>query len=134
MQPLGATGMAEETRRLVPPLYSGDLNELRAWARSWMSVHLADPLARSDVLSSMSELVTNSILHASGPIDVALRRVGGVVHLGVTDCSDEMPEPRSPLPSAENGRGMMVVAALSTRWGTRRLPHGGKTVWCEFAI
>lgn len=126
--------MVEGTRRLVPPLYSGDLSELRSWARSWMAVHLINPVDPNDVLSSMGELVTNSILYGSGPIDVELRLDRGHLHLGVTDCSDDMPVQGSPSPSAENGRGMMVVASLSTAWGARRLPHGGKTVWCEFAI
>jgi hypothetical protein len=99
-----------------------------------MAAHLADLVDHDDVLSSMGELVTNAILYGTGPIDVQLRLDGSLLHLGVTDCSEDMPVHRSSSASAENGRGMMVVAGLSTAWGAHRLPTGGKTVWCEFAL
>jgi hypothetical protein len=42
----------------------------------------------------------------------------------------------SPLPpvrvstgDAENGRGLLLVDTLSTRWGHFPHPNGGKTVW-----
>ena len=34
-------------------------------------------------------------------------------------------------PSAEHGRGLAVVAALSKHWGVRRPSHSFKVVWCE---
>ncbi|MEO3751821.1 ATP-binding protein [Streptomyces sp. B6B3] len=35
--------------------------------------------------------------------------------------------------SAERGRGLLLVAALADRWGTRPCPPDGKTVWAELA-
>lgn len=38
-----------------------------------------------------------------------------------------------PVPEAEGGRGLLLVAALADAWGVgERDP--GKTVWCEFAV
>jgi len=40
--------------------------------------------------------------------------------------------PRIAEPDALNGRGLVIVEALSTRWGWE--PHdGGKIVWAELA-
>ncbi|NED87737.1 ATP-binding protein, partial [Streptomyces sp. SID11233] len=32
------------------------------------------------------------------------------------------------------GRGIAIVAHVSSAWGCRRIPGGGKAVWCEFAF
>jgi hypothetical protein len=42
-----------------------------------------------------------------------------------------MYQPRKLRPDEtdEHGRGLQIVAALSTRWGTRPTEHG-KAVWC----
>jgi hypothetical protein len=33
------------------------------------------------------------------------------------------------VPLASGGRGLGIVAALSSRWGVTPEPHGGKSVW-----
>jgi hypothetical protein len=40
-------------------------------------------------------------------------------------------EPREAGADAECGRGLMVVAALSDRWGCERTGHRRKVVWAE---
>ena len=124
--------MTEISRRLCVPLHPTLLSELRAWAREWLVVHRGDAVDADDVVLSMSELVTNASLHGSGPVDVTLQWEGDVLRLAVTDCSEYLP--RQPLLAlmAEGGRGLAVVAGVSTRWGVRPQPPGGKTVWCEF--
>jgi hypothetical protein len=84
------------------------------------------------VVLSLTELVTNASRHGSGPIDVELRWDSRVLHLGVTDCSADLPR-QALVPPETGGRGMVVVENSSTRWGVRPDPAGGKTVWCEFA-
>ncbi|MFD3539473.1 ATP-binding protein [Streptomyces sp. NPDC058662] len=90
----------------------------------------------------VSELVTNSLRYASGPIGVRLVRpkpapgsTPGAAALRV-EVSDPLPDPpRERVAEAddEGGRGLHLVAASSQRWGTR---HGksGKTVWFELAL
>lgn len=40
-------------------------------------------------------------------------------------------EPQPPSPEAESGRGLLLVAALSDRWGTEPGPAPCKTIWAE---
>ncbi|MFE1457466.1 ATP-binding protein [Streptomyces sp. NPDC058735] len=50
----------------------------------------------------------------------------------VTDArGDRAPRPRTtaPDPTAESGRGLLLVEALTTRWGCDPYPPSGKTVW-----
>ncbi|QOV38713.1 ATP-binding protein [Streptomyces ferrugineus] len=44
---------------------------------------------------------------------------------------DRLPRSRTDPadPTAESGRGLLLVDALATRWGTAPYPPSGKTVW-----
>ncbi|MET9697941.1 ATP-binding protein [Streptomyces sp. NPDC006529] len=90
----------------------------------------------------VSELVTNSLRYASGPIGVRLVRrdsATGNASTGpalLVEVSDPLPDPpreRIAAPDDEGGRGLHLVAVSAQRWGTR---HGksGKTVWFELAL
>ncbi|MFE6839175.1 ATP-binding protein [Streptomyces sp. NPDC057705] len=90
----------------------------------------------------VSELVTNSLRYASGPIGVRLERrnpaAGSPASASalLVEVSDPLPDPpRERVAEAddEGGRGLHLVAVSSQRWGTR---HGksGKTVWFELAL
>ncbi|MDI3419769.1 ATP-binding protein [Streptomyces luteolus] len=78
----------------------------------------------------VSELLTNVITHLGEgtpvTIDVSPTRVA------VSDPDPHtLPVPRQHQdPGAESGRGLMLLAAVSARWGVTRRPDG-KTVWCE---
>lgn len=85
----------------------------------------------------VSELVTNALRHAAGPIGVLLVRpcggVGGVLRVEVSDTLPDPPRERVARPEDESGRGLQLVASSSRRWGTRpRDP--GKAVWFELAV
>ncbi|MEU2395627.1 ATP-binding protein [Streptomyces sp. NPDC007369] len=94
----------------------------------------------------VSELVTNSLRYASGPIGVRLERreqpgegpPEGPAEAGalLVEVSDPLPDPpreRVAKADDEGGRGLHLVATAAQRWGTR---HGksGKTVWFELAL
>jgi two-component sensor histidine kinase len=89
------------------------------------------------VLLSMTELVTNSIKHASGPVDVELNGDSDNLVLIVSDCSGQLPRrpdtSRDAPLDTETGRGIAILESLATRWGVQPQTGGGKTVWCEFA-
>ncbi|MFI6092103.1 ATP-binding protein [Streptomyces sp. NPDC051218] len=87
----------------------------------------------------VSELVTNSLRHASGPIGVRLVRPTGPSGTLLVEVSDPLPDPpqeRETSPDDEGGRGIQLVARASRRWGTRQGRTGktGKTVWFELAL
>lgn len=91
----------------------------------------------SDITALLvSELVTNALRHATGPIGVRLVRPAHLSDVLLVEVSDPLPEPpreRAPRPEDESGRGLQLVASSSRRWGTRP-GESGKTVWFELAV
>ncbi|AZM63811.1 MULTISPECIES: sodium/proline symporter PutP [unclassified Streptomyces] len=77
----------------------------------------------------VSELVTNAIRYASGPIGLRLIRDRGLI-CEVRDASATSPRPRHARTTDEGGRGLMIVAQLAHRWGTRHTSTG-KVIWTE---
>ncbi|MFJ4919678.1 ATP-binding protein [Streptomyces sp. NPDC088725] len=82
----------------------------------------------------VSELMTNSLRHASGPIGLRLTiRETGDLRVEVSDPLPDAPTARAPGPEDEGGRGIQLVACSARRWGTRR-GKTGKTVWFELPL
>ncbi|MFF2652154.1 ATP-binding protein [Streptomyces sp. NPDC058045] len=87
-----------------------------------------------DLQLCASELLGNVILHVGEgvPVTVRLSCAGDRTRLEVSD-----PDPRA-LPvlrgavgeDDESGRGLVLLDALTLRWGVEQR-DGGKTVWCE---
>lgn len=96
------------------------LDQLTAWD--------LDELAFSTELI-VSELVTNAIRHAGGPVRLRLIRADTLT-CEVSDSSNTQPRMRRARSSEEGGRGLYIVAQLSHRWGSR-YSRDGKTVWSE---
>jgi anti-sigma regulatory factor (Ser/Thr protein kinase) len=86
----------------------------------------------SDAMIVVSELASNALLHASCPFRVSIRRFESTVRIEVEDLSPEPPRRCDVAADALGGRGVALVAALSTRWGTEKAPDG-KVVWAELA-
>ncbi|MFC4035850.1 SpoIIE family protein phosphatase [Streptomyces polygonati] len=78
----------------------------------------------------VSELVTNAIRHASGPIQLRLILESGTLICEVSDGSDTFPRLRRARVYDEGGRGLLMVAQLSRRWGTRSTSTG-KVIWAD---
>ncbi|MEU9172518.1 ATP-binding protein [Streptomyces sp. NPDC048420] len=104
---------------------------VRESLRAWNLDGLADIAALL-----VSELVTNSLRHATGPIGVRLVRPDAVDGILLVEVSDPLPDPpreRVAELDDESGRGLQLVAHAAHRWGTR--PGAtGKTVWFELAV
>ena len=77
----------------------------------------------------MAELVGNAVRYGGSRPTLSVDVCGDEVTLSVTDASDELPVPRGDL-LAENGRGYLIIDALSDAWGVERLPFG-KRVWAR---
>jgi PAS domain S-box-containing protein len=77
----------------------------------------------------VSELVTNAIRHAHGPIQLRMI-LDGVLSCEVFDASSSAPQLRRAGRYDEGGRGLMLVAQLAERWGTRHT-RTGKIIWTQ---
>jgi serine phosphatase RsbU (regulator of sigma subunit)/PAS domain-containing protein/anti-sigma regulatory factor (Ser/Thr protein kinase) len=77
----------------------------------------------------LSELVTNAIRYATGPIRVRLIRDRSLI-CEVSDHSSTSPHLRQAATTDEGGRGLFLVAQFAERWGTRYTPDG-KVIWTE---
>ncbi|MGH3495804.1 MAG: ATP-binding protein [Sciscionella sp.] len=82
---------------------------------------------------AVSELVANALEHGNGATALRVSRTERQVRVEVDDLSQEPPTMMRPGPAEERHRGLLIVAAVSTRWGSDPLP-AGKTVWAEFRI
>jgi serine phosphatase RsbU (regulator of sigma subunit)/anti-sigma regulatory factor (Ser/Thr protein kinase) len=80
----------------------------------------------------LSELATNAIRHATGPVQVRLLR-DRVLICEVSDGSSTSPHLRQATATDEGGRGLFLVAQLAQRWGTRYTPRG-KVIWAEQSL
>jgi anti-sigma regulatory factor (Ser/Thr protein kinase) len=112
--------------------FSGGLSSVRE-ARRFLSSVLEDwgtaefEFAAPQVLS---ELATNAALHARSSYTVELHLDEECLQIEVTDSSPRLPRMRRYAADATTGRGMGLVAALSSAWGTTA--NGtGKTVWAR---
>jgi hypothetical protein len=87
-----------------------------------------------DVQLVASEMATNAIQHALSPFSVVLQGFDGFVVLAVRDGSLERPRLLTDnMLDAEAGRGMVLVNAMCTEWGTAATADG-KSTWAAFDI
>ncbi|MFG2745130.1 SpoIIE family protein phosphatase [Streptomyces chartreusis] len=77
----------------------------------------------------ISELVTNAIRYGEPPIRLRLIRDRALI-CEVADGSSTSPHLRRAHAFDEGGRGLLLVAQLTDRWGSR-LTGTGKTIWAE---
>jgi anti-sigma regulatory factor (Ser/Thr protein kinase) len=81
----------------------------------------------------LSELVTNSIVHARTDIEVRLIADDHMVRAEVSDGNPTVPSTRRAHELAGTGRGLHLIEQLSTRWGISA-SDAGKTVWFELQL
>ncbi|MFJ3936594.1 MULTISPECIES: ATP-binding protein [unclassified Streptomyces] len=101
--------------------------QLRSWG-----------LPLEDASLVIGELATNAALHGYVPgrdFRITLSVYDDVLRIEVADArGDRDPVKREPSGDSEGGRGLLLVEALSVRWGTEHGPFPRKTVWAEVAL
>lgn len=80
----------------------------------------------------VSELVTNAIRYGHAPIELRLIHDQALL-CEVSDASTTAPHLRRARVFDEGGRGLLLVAQMSRRWGSRQTA-AGKAIWAEFDL
>ena len=76
----------------------------------------------------VSELVSNAVVHGSGPIQLEFLRAEDIVKATVTDRGAGRPELQDPRKDEPHGRGILIVQSLALDWGVEDC-EVGKSVW-----
>ena len=133
-QPHAADPTAQPGEQLARTVLNGVLSAPAAARRfvdealdSWGLDHLSDT---AKLLTS--ELVTNAVTHAESDLELTLLLRGGFLRVEVYDRADSDPHQRNASDDATGGRGLALVDALATEWGTDDAGQG-KVVWFEVA-
>ena len=90
----------------------------------------------------VGELAANAVQHGRVPghdflLRLALDHESGLIRIEVTDAATTKRPPAAPPsspPDGESGRGLLLVDALSTRWGATPRRPVGKTIWAEVPL
>jgi anti-sigma regulatory factor (Ser/Thr protein kinase) len=102
----------------------------RLFVRDTFDAWGIDGEVRDDCQLLVSELVTNAILHARSGALVSIEQHQRVLRVSVCDASAAPPVVRNCRPDDLAGRGLVLVARLSRRWGVDADAEG-KCVWFE---
>ncbi|GGX88025.1 SpoIIE family protein phosphatase [Streptomyces minutiscleroticus] len=109
---------------LVAPIRKQVVDRLERWG-------LAEEAFTTELV--VSELVTNAIRYGERPIRLRLIHDDAVLICEVSDSSHTAPHLRRARTYDEGGRGLLLVAQLTRRWGSRHTPEG-KTIWAEMPV
>lgn len=123
------------TARHDIPLDPAAVGEARSFVRRTLKGWgVGEDCAETAVLC-VSELVTNAVVHGSGRCSVRVSEESGVVTVAVRDAGTRVVGPTGGStggggadPLAVHGRGLRLVDALASRWGSD-LSATGLTVW-----
>lgn len=110
----------------------------RAFAREVISATRAavDGAVLDDLLLCVSELATNAVRHGVPVGGALLVKVGADAYRVRVECHDanrRRPRLRHPADDDQTGRGLLLVEAVASRWGTGERPFG-KYVWFELDL
>jgi anti-sigma regulatory factor (Ser/Thr protein kinase) len=111
---------------------AGDATAPARARKALSSLDLTLAELREDVYLLVSELVSNSVLHAAAPhVEVYARTDAGGVRIEVVDPGPgfDPDDRREPSFTGEGGFGLLIVDKVASRWGTS--DNGAARVWFE---
>jgi anti-sigma regulatory factor (Ser/Thr protein kinase) len=131
---LGRTSTEHRRANLVVPPLPEAVRPARDWARTQLGAWGVDEEAQFAVVTGLSELVTNVVLHARTDAHVSLELDGARLTCSVSDTGRRgLPTSSSQGATATRGRGLQLVSSLSSSFGAHRSTTGS-TVWFEVEV
>ncbi|MFJ9712873.1 SpoIIE family protein phosphatase [Streptomyces sp. NPDC101234] len=122
---------ADHVATLDLPSDPAVVSDARAFASDLLSAWGLEEMAFTTELV-VSELVTNAIRYGQSPIQLRMI-LQSTLTCEVSDASGTAPHLRRARDFDEGGRGLLLVAQLTERWGTRH-NREGKVIWAEQLI
>lgn len=107
------------------------VREMRGLARGRLGRWGHAPGVVDDVELVVSELVTNAVRHGRGPVALRVTGSGRDICVEVTGRDPVLAAHRRAGVGDESGRGLVIVAALSSGWG---ISADGLTVWSRIPV
>ncbi|HEX4188526.1 MAG TPA: ATP-binding protein [Solirubrobacteraceae bacterium] len=98
----------------------------RRFVRHVLRDQAHDVLDAAELMTS--ELATNCVQHAQTCFELAIEAAPREIRVEVRDVGGGRPTRKSPAPTDRTGRGLLIVEAMSERWGIEPSARG-KTVW-----
>ncbi|HET6693499.1 MAG TPA: ATP-binding SpoIIE family protein phosphatase [Pedococcus sp.] len=131
---VGRSSVEHRSAALVVPPVPEAVRPARDWARAQMNDWGIGEGEQFAVVTGLSELVTNTVLHAGTDAHVSLELDGTRLTLTVSDTGTRG-EPTTPAQggAATRGRGLKLVRSISDAFGTHRSATGS-TVWFEVEV
>ena len=105
----------------------------RALVRDLCATASVSPQAAETAVLLVTELVSNAIQHGGGSAVVEADVDRTRLRVAVADSDPRLPSARLAAIDAERGRGLLLVEALSSRWGATPQDEG-KKVWFELDL
>lgn len=131
--PAGAEPASGAVRRIALPVRASSCAVARHFVRSALIGARWPGDVEAAVLLA-SELVANAMAHAHSPCHLSVQVDGARVHIEASDADPEPPVIEHPPADSPRGRGLVLVDALSSAWGSRVEPEEGKTIWFELSV
>lgn len=105
-------------------------------ARLFLAAILGDQPLATDALLCLSELATNAIVHSrsrqpGGTFTVRAQLGSHCLRVEVCDQGGTWHSPGRASADEQNGRGLLIVGQLDSRWGCEGHSRYGWTVWYE---
>ncbi len=123
--------MSEDRRVDASARFEGMASDVAAIRRFLRGSMLgADEDLVDTVVLLASEVASNVVLHARTDFEVSVKWSLDGAWVGVRDGNSRLPQTCMVPADATSGRGLHIIGALASGWGTERRPNG-KLVWFE---
>jgi anti-sigma regulatory factor (Ser/Thr protein kinase) len=123
--------VATPSQKMELPCDVASSSAARHFVRETLAQAADDLRANASLL--VSEVVSNAVLHASGPVTVEVQQKGSAYRIAVSDGSRTPPTEKGYRADDPTGRGLHLLDCVAAAWGWKRTGTG-KVVWFDLPV